>query len=440
MKLLFASTVTHRGSYLLVGLQASFVFLLLAGGVSTERIGIVGLGPLGELRFSLLFLLGFAAAMVVGLRRAPFAASRAFWTFIAILSGVHGWVLASWGWSGHPPQSVIEAYEVSLLCGTLVVGIVLFSLRPRDGVLVLALTTYVLAMLLIAAQLISGGVVAGELALLGAGGIGTGRLMAMAVVSATYLMFVYGRIAWLMPVPLMVIAILMSGSRAALVGLVLSLGVLLWKRRTIQVSSASRIRGWRALVMALVTLAGMSVLFGTTGGRDLILKFVVAGFFTQDGASAGSLYLADRDVIFVDAFLHSLREPVFGFGIGSYLGPFGEVYPHNLLLSYAIDAGWIAAGLVGLLLAAGLICLLRSRDPVLGILGAFAVLQLVPSMLSGSYLDARVLWMLLLLGLLAHDELRIAATNVGLASGAGRLALRTQRLVAPCCNPRQSNN
>lgn len=377
--------------------RVALALSLIAGGVSLARLdqGFAELGVFGEARTVGLLAIGTLAILSRGARHFENqGASQTGWLTGVVL--LHGWVLASWAWSDRTATTADQATELVLTVAALLV-----TAWTCQGVAQAALRTifwafYVLASGLVTLSLAIAGGPAGGFQLLGAGGIGLARTFCMGVLAAWWIARDTGRRVWLMPVPLMIVGAVLSGSRAAVLALAaaaVAMAVLggqrkVARRRLLAINAAG-------IALGLVTIATVPWIREAVGvGVRLLLNPNV-----QESSSRG-VYLADRDVIFADALSQFASYPFLGRGIGSYVGPFGELYPHNLLLSFGVDAGVLALGGSIALLAIGFLKVAsfdRSRSQ-LACVGA--VFFFVTSMFAGSYYDARFLWIFLLLGAL----------------------------------------
>jgi O-antigen ligase len=145
-------------------------------------------------------------------------------------------------------------------------------------------------------------------------------------------------------------------------------------------------------VTALLVVIGGFLL--TSVGLAVVQGFVASNLvsISSSGQPSSGIYLADRDVIFNDALRTFMTAPLTGLGIGSYRGPFGEEYPHNLLLMYAVDAGAVALLLLLAMVGMFIVQLLRARTASAVGVAAVGVFVLVAAMFAGSYYDARLFW------------------------------------------------
>jgi O-antigen ligase len=110
--------------------------------------------------------------------------------------------------------------------------------------------------------------------------------------------------------------------------------------------------------------------------------------------------LALRDQIFSDAIVETNEARWIGGGLGSFAGPFGEEYPHNLFLNYAVDGGLILAAVTTGLLLWLLLRACRATSLHGKVAFSCGIFFLVNSLLAGYHYEARLMWIFLILALL----------------------------------------
>jgi O-antigen ligase len=389
---------------ILDALRLAFLATVLLGGASLERLGdsFGELGALGEARFVGLLLVATALVVIApGLRARP-SPPRLLTAWLLLLAVLHALVAASWLWSDRTPYAKAQLLDVALTGVVVALAAVLFRETPERGIHFTLVSFYVAALLFVLASLALSGGLAGEITGVGAGAIGSARILCMGVIAAIWLMRDAGRRGWLLllPTPLMLAGAVAGGSRAAVLALAFALGVS-WLRWSADGASRQAIeppsRAAAAGVAGLVSLSILALPFTRALGQLWLQQLL-----TPAGA-AGGVYLAGRDVIFADAWRQFSANALGGLGIGSYIGPFGEQYPHNLLLSYAIDAGAVALLCAVVAIGAGFRGLLGQRTAPAGAALSAATFFAVTSCFAGSYYDARFLWIFLLFGLALRE-------------------------------------
>lgn len=378
---------------------------LVIGGLSVDRLAgpYFELGHLGELRF-ILIAIAVCCAAILSLRPGSRdGGTRESLLWVAGVCGLHCLLILTWFWSTRSDFSTNQLFENVLLILALLAANRLFASSPGTYLLAFQWLSILIVVVITVAGLISGGTVQGEAGAIGAGGIGTARAVAVCFIYLAYLFLQRQKLVFLLPMPVLLLEMALSGSRAAFLGLVVGLAILWVFRKRLSTGSPF---GWGALLLLIaVGAAVFAVGLSWAPTREIIVDFVVSNLVIDPAASqAQGLYLADRDLIFASAWKHFLDYFYTGSGLGSYTGPFGEQYPHNLVLNFADDAGLGAIVVFLALLAWPVLRLMRGR-------GSLAILALantgfyaVVSLFTGTYYDARFIWVFLLLGLLLEGR------------------------------------
>ncbi len=361
----------------------------LVGGFSLSRVApaMEDVGILGELRYVLCAILIVVFFIRQLQSRALFhITDYQTWRWVLSVCLLHFYILASSLWT---PQSLAVSSlipDIALLIVVLFIAYFLFSEAPIQCVRFILFLSLVIGWLLILVNLLLYEKIDGEMYDIGIGGIGYSRILSVAVVASIYQWMKTGRILWLFGIPFFITSIFLSGSRGAVFALLVSLMVLLlmnsfWVARNILWISLVGFVAW--------LLRGVSFIEEST-------SYFWSSLWLA-GNSNNDLYLADRDVIFQDAIDGFFTRPVFGNGLGAFEIFGRENYPHNIILNIAVDGGTI-----GLFLASipFLMLIWRYRKPrILENNFAFglAVFYFVNSMFTGTYYDARFLWVFMML-------------------------------------------
>lgn len=399
---------------LIVPARLIFILGMLVGGVSLARLDprFIDVGYLGEVRLIAILLSAFLVALAAQGWHAPVRSSRSTVIWLLAVCGLHFVTLLTWIWSVKTDFSTQQAYEITVLIAALSVAYHIFIRDPERVLRATFVAFWGLAIAFCLVGLLLSGGLSGDLAVVGAGGIGSARLLGVGVIYSFLLFFRTGNVFVLMLIPVFLLGMMLSGSRASILALACSV-ILLWMcRKKLAVPDA---QGGRRAVMlvTLLSLLMVAVIIVLPAGREALIRFALSNITLTDGnVSASGIYLADRDTIFLTAWDGFLDNVLSGSGIGTYVGPFGEFYPHNLALNFAVDGGVL--GLTGVLVVLiwPFICIIRSGDAwAIGALSA-GVFFLVASMFSGTYYDARFVWIFLLLGLLCADR-KIRAAGFG---------------------------
>lgn len=382
----------------------------MAGGLSISRVSDIGdeYWPLTEFRFVLLLMAISASTLAFSTAVSQPRTTVLHWSWWATVIGVHAYVCASWLWGPQEVERSNELYELALLILTLLFVGLLLRRDPGTALRTAFELHYWFALAFTVTTLLTLTTITGQLTEFGIGGIGASRLLSVGVIAGFYKWGTGKGMVWLLPIPFFLAGILLSGSRAAVLALLLALTAIVtlgflssrYNRKALQEVSAG--------VVLLVFF--MLSFFSTSFGQETIEYFWISNFLysNSQGFSTSELYLADRDILFLDAWNKFLDSPLIGSGLGSYLDPYDEaIYPHNLLLGFAVDAGFLA-------LAIGLFCMVfpfircaASRSIEINFALGGALFLLTASMFSGTYYDARWLWVFLWIACACRTELAI---------------------------------
>jgi len=363
--------------------------LLLVGGFSLSRIDSSWESGLdGELRYwigAFLALIAVAKATSAGTVRSD-RLLRSWLTFAVLL---HALVAVSVVWSPTPPATGPTAVlDLGLLIGILLVSPAIFSGFRDGGVsMLLRAVCWTSFVLVIIGLVLQGGVV-GEITQMGAGSIGMSRIVGIGIIGAIYFWKKTGQLWWLVPVPMMLSSILVSDTRAAVLGLAIAVLLLVFAK-------ASLLSAFRAVILFAV---GAVAMFASGSGREAMRTF------WESIWAGGEIYISGRDLLFRDAWELFLQHPWLGAGHGAYYSEYTEsTYPHNLVLNVAADTGG-----AGLLLFGSAVTLLMMRwfrprsleNTVAGFAGLYS---LICCMFAGSYYEARFMWVFFFLYMLPQD-------------------------------------
>jgi len=373
-------------------LRYAFMTVSLAGAFSLQRLwpGLESLGPLAEPRFVLGAVMAVLAVLGWCGGAARICLDRSLATMFILFVTLHGLVACSYFWAFDPWYAPEQLTDLSILLLTMVSFLGLFADEPLACVRIVIHIAVALA-LVVGVMWAATGFEPGAY---GIGGIGAARLFGAAILALLFIRYRTGRVSTSLLALPFIAGIIVSGSRAALLALLPALVVIWLGRRRI---AGGAVHGYsRELLGAALVMIGAGTLALTPLGADLFeaAKLALLGP-PGAGASSEGVYLADRDVIFAHALNTFLESPVSGLGIGTYRGPFGEEYPHNLLLAYAVDAGVLALLMLVGLLAGFLVLAARARAPLELFAVAIALFTFVASLFAGSYYDARMIWFML---------------------------------------------
>lgn len=188
----------------------------------------------------------------------------------------------------------------------------------------------------------------------------------------------------LLPVPLLVVAAVLSGSRGGLAALVV-----------VAVAAAMVSHGLaRRRVLGGFVLAGVAVLVAYVSSLGSTL---IQSRFVEQTLRQG--YTSDRFDVWADTFRLAVEHPLLGAGLDGYYGLLGYRtgfdYPHNYLFAVIGEGGLLG---LALFTAAALLWVRTVRTgPCRNTEGralvAAAAYVAVASAFSGDYYDARLAWM-----------------------------------------------
>jgi O-antigen ligase len=367
-----------------------FFLSTLAGGLSAARFdpAYERLGLLGEARvWFLVALFGIlgCCGLVRG-RSAPRSPDGvAGWTITVVV--LHVYLACSALWAPDPLAAWSQVADLILLILLLIVTLRVFSNVPAPNVELFLRLFFWTSLLLLVGAVPSYLADLGELSSLATGAIGLSRTAATGALVAVYFWVKTGRVRWLMAFTPLVLGVLFSGSRNVALALVFATLLFL-------VTARKRL-GPRALRVGLVgvaAIAGVGLALIPALVDNLFRFWASLAIVGADRVTLETLYVADRDILFGEAWRLFGEAPTLGIGLSGYTQVTGEVYPHNLVLNIAAEGG-----IVGLVLLLPPLVLLVMRWPLpkdLHHLVALSLgtLYLVASMFAGSYYDARLAW------------------------------------------------
>jgi len=219
------------------------------------------------------------------------------------------------------------------------------------------------------------------------------RVIALGIIASIALTVIYRRKLFLLAIPGLAVAGVLSGSRGGTLA-ALATGVVIaflrWRRLS-----------WRPLVAAVVVVAaaiiGCAYLLQPKVIGALQQRFI-SDIFVHD-QSSGRLELLNEGLSI------ALGHPVTGGGLDSFYAWFGHTedlgYPHNLLVDVAATGG-----LIGLsLFIAVMVAIVRGGRPWWNMpadqitLVAAALYVAVASMFSGNFYDSRFVWIFIALAM-----------------------------------------
>ena len=352
-------------------------------------------------------------------------ASPKEWLWYGGFFAVHALVLSSYVWAQSPWVAREQMTDLLLLLLFIMTFAQLFAGQLQLAVHMLLVSSVLLSLPFLALSLAVFAASSFDVVSIGfaggMGGIGMSRLFGLAAIALVFFYLKTGRRLQLLMLPLYAAGIMISGSRAALLALAVALGFLWWRRKAVRPrASGSSLGHLVAILIGGLALAGF---FLTPFGFTILEAFVLSNFVGGEAAAgADGIYLADRDIIFQHAARTFLDDPLNGIGVGSYFGPVGEPYPHNLVLLYGVDAGIVPVLILLAFIATFVMHSLTCREDWTVAAATVGIFILVASLFAGSYYDARVFWFMSLTLIIASA----GTTRVGTLPGS-RLPLKLIR-------------
>ncbi|WP_159149474.1 O-antigen ligase family protein [Dietzia lutea] len=215
------------------------------------------------------------------------------------------------------------------------------------------------------------------------------RVVFIGLLAAVVLAIYRGQARYLIPVPLLVVAVLLSGSRGGLVASALATLFLL--------GAIYRRIGLRAIVLSIAGVgAALGLLaFGSPLGNE-VRKLLAQRVVTE---AIGEGNLSGRSGLYAEAIRVFLENPLFGVGASGFAQVqtviSGESHAHNLILSTLAEGGVLGGAVLALAFYA---CSRRlqfgGKASILAVgASAGAVFIFVAAQFSGYYFDFRLFFL-----------------------------------------------
>ncbi|HWG98677.1 MAG TPA: O-antigen ligase family protein [Pilimelia sp.] len=293
-----------------------------------------------------------------------------------------------------PPGARVAESLGNLVALLVVVGCAAVIVRPDPGhaATVLLWCCLAAAALYAVGALLSGASVQGRYAAFGGGPNVFVRVQCLGVIAAVTVALARRRYALLLPIPLFLLAAVLSGSRGGLVALI---GAVV----AFAVCFFHRLRLWKLVTMVAAGGAAAATVWVLIPGNDID---TVQSRYSWSALQANDYSIRPR--LLAEALEIFGQHPVLGGGLDSFYAEAGRYislgvgYAHNLVVSYAAEGGAVALALF----AAALLAFWRDGRPwgthppeALGCLVG-AVYIGMASMFSGDYYDTRFMWIFLI--------------------------------------------
>lgn len=291
-------------------------------------------------------------------------------------------------WSPLTPFAVTVLVDFVVLLALMIVTATLTGPDPRGAAHVFMWLMYLTGVVYAFGALAIGSTnVQGRLVFLGGGPNVFVRVVCLGVLASVALA-ISRRNGWfLAPLPVMLLAAVLSGSRGGLVAAAAVVPLLLFAfRRHVRTGVAS---GCAAAAVVVGVMAWESV-----GKRIPGVAYIVE-LFDERG-------LSERPRLLEAAMNLFEQRPFFGVGIGGFYEQYGRgislEYPHNFVAAVAAEGGTVGLVLLVLTLAAIFVGVRGVSGLSAGQICCFlgAVYVGIASLISGDYYDSRFFWILII--------------------------------------------
>lgn len=190
-----------------------------------------------------------------------------------------------------------------------------------------------------------------------------------------------------------VFSLTISGSRMPLLSFLCSLILLFLISFRYEDKKLYIDKGVYPFTLVLVLLLGIFLYFIATGRFNTTFNRLLTLFF-EEGGGGSSIARINR---YETALLMTFSSPIFGHGIGSFpihynLSDVAD-YPHNILLEFSSELGFIGLSIFLILIIKGFIGIYKSKKNILRLSIMFSTFYLLlNAMVSGSINDNRIIF------------------------------------------------
>jgi O-antigen ligase len=361
------------------------IVLAIGGRYTLDRAGFSTLGWVDLRVVGLVIGVVVLAVDMARRPRIPRAHRREGWLVVAALFFL--FQVASGLWA--PPGARLGEKTLDIvLMAALTIAIYLYTLGDPAVVVRTTFRVFFVAGIVFAiGALLAGPGEQGRYSAFGGGPNVFVRIQILGIIGALALYLFRRRLLPLLAVPLLLLAAVLSGSRA---GLLAGAGVgaaALWRVRR-------RLRTGPVLAAVALTAAAAAVV-GALAPPSFTSLF--EDRFVQQ--TVEQRYVSGRTDIWVAAWRLAVEHPLIGTGLDGFYGLVGRnqgtEYPHNYVLGVAAEGGIVGLGLlaVAVLLLAGTIRHGGGHPLETRLSVAAAVFVALSSLFSGDYYDARLAWL-----------------------------------------------
>lgn len=373
-----------------------FTLTMFAGGYGLARISVefVSLGELQYIRtWFMLALTGAIIGLLLSRKWQMEHYGLAGWWAI-LIAILHIYLTFSSVWAPQPALALALISQVMLVAILIVFVLPIFSPHIAHN------TTFFLFLILGASLLYALGGIAGygawslgntgRMAAFGGGPNVFVRIMCMGMFIAVFFANLKRSWYFFLPIPILLICALLSGSRGGLIAFTITFPLFLF--------FVLPGKGLKRLFPLLFTIALFGAAYPFVSATEAWQK--VVGWRFSTATFEEGYGLDGRLSIFDDARQMFLDHPVGGVGFDGFRQSNEHIHAHNLFLQFAAEGGSIALILLGLLFVMLLLSLFRRQNILQITLIAMGFYHLLAGMWSGSYFDARWMWLFFLLYLL----------------------------------------
>ncbi|MFF4892733.1 O-antigen ligase family protein [Micromonospora chersina] len=375
------------GARFSVTLLTLLFVLALAGRFSLDRAGLptYGIHDLRIPAYALLLLM----VLLWQVDRSVNGLARPWPRVFALFSMLIALQLASAFWAPDGARLQKAGWDLIALWFLVLVATVLAAADPRRAARTLLVLMLVAALVYALGALATGPQGQGRYSAFGGGPNVFVRVISLGIIASIGLSVVWRRWWLLLPIPLLVVAAVLSGSRGGLIGLVgagTAYFVVFARRRL-------------SILLGTLVAGGLAV-WAVSYFVDTWLATMVETRYSSTGIQSSDF--SARPELLRSAWRIFLDHPLLGGGLDSFYATVGIGYPHNYLAGLAAESGLPALVLIGFTAA----CWWRDGRPWTSVpkeqltCAVGAIYVLIAAMFSGDHFDTRFCWILAVVAVL----------------------------------------
>ncbi|WP_018784899.1 O-antigen ligase [Micromonospora sp. CNB394] len=361
-------------------LLTALFLIALAGRITPERVGLQALGVEDFRRPTYAILAG--GVLIWQLRLVRRGGVRPWPRFLLPFTALIALQLTSALWAPWPARMQQATEDLVLLWLLVVCTAALTAGNPRRAARVLLALMLLAGLAYAVAGLNAGAQLQGRVSAFGGGPNVFVRVVCLAAIAAVTLAVARRRWWLLVPVPVLAVAAVLSGSRGGLVagvGTVTAFFLFFLRRRRVVVLASTLVVGGAATWLVWQVMGGAIAGLAATRYN--------AGVLEANGYSARPELLDVAWQLFRDNLIA-------GAGMDAFNVATGMGYPHNLVAGLAAEAGLLGLGLFAWAVVRWCrdgVAWSTATPEQIGC-AVCAVYVLLASMFSGDYYDARFMW------------------------------------------------